>query len=85
MKDLFNQFIINILPYLPFSVIRLVAGRYVAGENAEDALNVVKSLNQKGFSATLDILGEHTNDKNTAREITREYQNILKIINRNTM
>ena len=80
MKHLFNQFIIKILPYLPFSVIRLVAGRYVAGENAEEALNVVKALNQQGFSATVDILGEHTNNENTARDIAREYKAILSSI-----
>ena len=80
MKILFNQFIIKILPYLPFSIVRLVAGRYVAGETAEDALKVVKALNQQGFSATVDILGEHTKNENTARDITREYKAILSSI-----
>ena len=80
MQMLFNQFIIKILPYLPLSVIRLIAGRYVAGETAEDALNVVKTLNQQGFSATVDILGEHTNNENSARYITREYKTILSSI-----
>ena len=80
MQMLFNQFIIKILPYLPFSVVQLVAGRYVAGETAEDALNVVKTLNQQGFSATVDILGEHTNNENTARDITRDYKTILSSI-----
>ncbi|SVE40751.1 uncharacterized protein METZ01_LOCUS493605, partial [marine metagenome] len=51
----FNQLIIKIIPYLPFVIIRLVAGRYVAGETIEDALKVVKTLNDKGFSATIDI------------------------------
>ena len=80
MKMLFNQFIIKILPYLPFSIVRLVAGRYVAGETAEDALKVVKALNQQGFSATVDILGEHTKNENTAQDITREYKAILSSI-----
>ena len=80
MQTLFNQFIIKILPYLPFSVVQLVAGRYVAGETAEDALNVVTTLNQQGFSATVDILGEHTKSKNTAKEITQEYKNLLSSI-----
>jgi proline dehydrogenase len=52
----------------------------VAGENEEDAVNVVKILNQKGFSATVDILGEHTSNANTAREITKEYQKLLSSI-----
>ena len=80
MQMLFNHFIIKILPFLPLSVIRVIAGRYVAGEHAEDVLNVVKTLNQQGFSATVDILGEHTNNVNTARDITREYMAILSSI-----
>ena len=77
MKRLFNQFIIKMLSYFPLSIIRLIAGRYVAGENVEDALKVVNKLNQKGFSATVDILGEHTNDEDIAQDITREYQTLL--------
>ena len=81
MQMIFNQFIIKILPYLPLAVIRLVAGKYVAGESAADALNVVKALNLQGFSATVDILGEHTINKNTALDITNEYKSILSSIN----
>jgi len=77
MKDIFNQFIIKLLPCLPLSLMWLMARRYVAGENIEDVLKAVKILNEKGFSATVDILGEHTSDNNTARNITREYQNLL--------
>ncbi len=80
MKILFNQFIIKILPYLPFSIVRLVAGRYVAGETAEDALKVVKVLNQQGFSATVDILGEHTKSEHNARDITSQYKALLSSI-----
>ena len=80
MKMFFNQLIIKIIPYLPFFIIRLVAGRYVAGETIEDALKVVKTLNDKGFSATIDILGEHTRDINTSKEITNSYKILLKNI-----
>ena len=78
---LFNQFIIKILPYLPLSVIRLIAGRYVAGETSEDALNVVKALNQQGFSATVDILGEHTNNENKLDFLDVFTRNLYRILN----
>ena len=77
MQTLFNQFIIKIIPFLPLFLVRLIAGRYVAGEKTEDVIKVIKTLNKKGFYATVDILGEHTSNFNTAQEITREYQNLL--------
>ena len=77
MRHLFNQFIVKIFPYLPLSFVRLVAKKYVAGENSADALNVVKALNKRGYCATVDILGEHINDKHTASLITSEYQYLL--------
>ena len=80
MKQFLNQFIIKIISFLPVFIIRLVAGRYVAGENSEDALKTVTILNKKGFTATLDILGEHTKNENIAHNITRQYQNLLSSI-----
>ncbi len=77
MKHIFNQFIVNIIPYLPLALVRLVAKKYVAGENIADALNVVKLLNKQGYSTTLDILGEHINDIDTTKYITSEYKYLL--------
>ena len=50
MKYLFNQFVIKIIPCLPLFLVRLIAGRYVAGEKIADVLNVIKTLNDKGFA-----------------------------------
>jgi len=36
------------------------ASRFVAGENIQDAIRVVRELNASGINATLDQLGEHT-------------------------
>ena len=80
MKHLFNQFIIKILPYLPLLLVRAVAIKYVAGETSQDALHIVQNLNKQGFSVTLDILGEHTPNENTAKNITKDYQNLLQKI-----
>ncbi len=39
---------------------RRAAARFVAGAMIDDALRVVRTLNEKGINATLDQLGEHT-------------------------
>jgi proline dehydrogenase len=39
---------------------RRAASRFVAGQLIDDALRVVRALNEKGINATLDQLGEHT-------------------------
>jgi len=52
------------------------ASRFVAGEKLEDAIVVVKKLNDKGINATLDHLGEHTTN---AEEALRATQDVLKI------
>jgi proline dehydrogenase len=54
------------------------ASRFVAGENLEDAIRVVKALNAKGIHATLDHLGEHTTNRERACQAT---QDILRMLN----
>ena len=54
-----------------------VASRFVAGEKIGDAIRVVRELNEKCISATLDHLGEHTS---TMEEADRATQDILSIL-----
>lgn len=54
------------------------ASRFVAGESAEDAIRVIRKLNEQGINATLDHLGEHTS---TANEAERATDDILLILN----
>jgi proline dehydrogenase len=53
------------------------ASRFVAGEKLEDAIRVIKELNDKGINATLDHLGEHTTNEDEAR---RAADDIIKIV-----
>ena len=72
--SIFNKFIIIILPLLPKFFVKIFSNRYVAGiNNFKQALNTVKKLNLDGQSATLDILGEHTLEKNNAKAVTEKY------------
>ncbi|MBC8311306.1 MAG: proline dehydrogenase family protein [Candidatus Marinimicrobia bacterium] len=73
MLSILNSAIIKTTTLLPKSIVQLFAGKYVAGENHNTALNVVKSLNEQGYSATIDILGEHVETISEANQITNEY------------
>ena len=77
MIRIINSLIIKIITLLPKSIVQLFAGKYVAGENHKTALGVVESLNNQGFSATIDILGEHVKDIFEAQQVTSEYLNLF--------
>jgi len=53
------------------------ASRFVAGESIQDAIEVIRVLNEKGIVATLDQLGEHTT---TMEEATQSTEGILEIL-----
>lgn len=53
------------------------ASRFIAGSTIDDALRVVKILNEKGINATLDQLGEHTS---TPEEANRSADGIIIVL-----
>jgi proline dehydrogenase len=59
---------------------RSVARRFVAGEDIEDALKVVKALNARGMSASLDYLGENVHDQATAHAAADTYRGVIERI-----
>lgn len=70
----------NIATHMPIA--NRVAKRFVAGETLEDALNVVKALNERGIQATLDYLGESVEKAEDAQAVADTYCDILKNINK---
>ena len=62
-----------------WSFARKAASRFIAGEELDDALNVVKALNANNINATLDHLGEHTSNPEKA---LRAADDIIAIIER---
>ena len=56
------------------------ASRFVAGEDLEDAIKIIKILNEKNINATLDHLGEHTSNSEKAKKATEEIIEIIKAI-----
>ena len=80
IHSIFNRVIITIIPFLPLSFVRMIARRYIAGENSQEALRIVQRLNENGYSVTLDILGEHSKNKPEAKSITNEYSDLYENI-----
>ncbi len=54
-------------------VSKRVAHRFVAGEKLSEAVEAVRVLNNRGFSATLDYLGEMINNREDAAIARDEY------------
>jgi len=53
------------------------ASRFVAGERLDDALAVVRDLNARGITASLDLLGESVHNEREARAAGAAYVDIL--------
>jgi len=66
---------------LPF----ILARRFVAAESLEGALPVVKSLNVKGLSVALDLLGEYVSDRAVATEALNNYVDLVHRIARDRL
>ena len=58
----------------------LLARRFVAGESFEEALPVIRTLNQKGLTVTLDLLGEHVTRRKVAETSRDAYIRLVRII-----
>jgi proline dehydrogenase len=56
---------------------RRMAARFIAGEELEDALKVVRRLNAQGFMVTLDLLGESVDEAAEAEAACQAYVHLL--------
>ena len=79
----FNTIFVNTMQLLPKWSVKPFAKPYVAGIKTDEVLNVVKSLNKNGFSATVDILGEFVSNKDEAIQVKNEYSELVRAIAKN--
>jgi proline dehydrogenase len=56
---------------------KALAGRFVAGDTLDDAVDVARRLNADGFGVSLDLLGEEVHDRDSALAATDEYLGCL--------
>lgn len=78
--SLFDRLVVATLPLVPKAIVGKVASRYIAGETLAEAVAMVKRLNQQGFMATVDVLGEFTRDRYEADRSTTKYLELLDAI-----
>jgi proline dehydrogenase len=74
---LVDSTIVRFLPAVPKPVVRKISERYIAGEDLDDALVVVRRLNDQGKLATIDVLGEEITSPEEARAIAAAYRESL--------
>ena len=53
------------------------ARRFIGGEDVDEAIALLRTLEERGFSHTLNYLGEHVATAETARTAAREYSTII--------
>ena len=80
-----NIGILYLIGILPRWMVHPFAKAYVAGETIEKTVQVVKRMNQLGYTCTLDILGEHIQSPSKAEKITKDYCNLYEVINKETL
>lgn len=64
---------------------RMGAARFVAGETLDEAVGVLRGLNQKGLLTNTTLLGEAVHDEATVREVVEAYLVILDRIRREAL
>jgi proline dehydrogenase len=77
---LLDRALVHLLPAVPRPIVRRIAGRYIAGEEIDDAVATVARLNADGMTATIDVLGEEIRNAEEAQEIVDEYHDTLDAI-----
>ena len=80
--SLFDHLVVSALPFVPKTVVGIVARRYIAGETADEALATATELNGQGFLTTLDMLGEDIASMEKAQEAANTYGFLLEEIQR---
>lgn len=80
-----NTIIVKTLPIVPRSIVHQVAKRYVAGDKLEDAVSVVRHLNDRDIFATMDVLGEFVRERSQAVETTKMVSRMVDTVASNRL
>lgn len=75
-----QQVVSRLLPILPRAAVRRVAMRYVAGESAGEAVDLAHKLRQRGFSTTIDMLGEDATEFQQAESAAADYIALMELM-----
>ncbi len=83
--DLINKIVSSVVPTMPKYLVMKVASRYIAGQTLNEVITTVKKLNSLGAITTIDLLGEHSDDKQHAIEASETYIEILNTIKKHNL
>ena len=72
-----DKVVANFVPVIPRPLVRKIAGRYMAGEELDEAIATIRNLNREGCAATVDVLGESTKSERDAAEKLDQYKQVL--------
>ena len=72
-----SRLLARVLPLLPKALVRRIAWRYVAGENLEELLQVVRAIHSTGVYTTVDVLGENTVEREEVEAVVDEYLRLI--------
>ena len=75
-----DRAIANSVPAIPRPVVRRIAGRYMAGEELDEAIATIRELNREGCVATVDVLGESTESERDAAEKLDQYKQVVEAL-----
>ncbi len=83
--SILNKAIVAVVQKMPKSVVWVFSKKYIAGETLQDAVNLTKSLNERGIYATLDVLGEAIQNKTEALNFKKEALKVFDAIVENNL
>jgi proline dehydrogenase len=74
---IFDRAIVRMLPAVPRPLVQKLSARYIAGPELKDARETVRTINEEGMLATIDVLGEEITNEDEAAAIVRAYQDVF--------
>ncbi|HSR13957.1 MAG TPA: proline dehydrogenase family protein [Thermodesulfobacteriota bacterium] len=75
-----NAVLVSALQRIPKTLVKPVAMRYIAGERLGDAVRVVRALNTRNMTATVDVLGENVTTGQEAMAAVQAAEEVLRKI-----
>src|ERR687897_1722795 len=76
-----DKVIASSVTVIPRPIVKRISSSYIAGENLEDAVVTIQELDKEGCVATLDVLGETSENKREAVEKLQAYKVVLDALN----
>ncbi len=78
--SVFDYILSRSLPLVPRPIVRRISRRYIAGDSLRDAARLVHALNDRGFTTTLDVMGESVTARPLVEGAIGEYLQALQTI-----